>query len=126
MSGRCEPGQMWAIVLFADESMTSDFPRELFFDPDIVWHQQQFGKNGQLATANLMVSGSTLYSMVHISDVVQRISRQREYKTRIENRFKGWSQMLMNSILNFAHERSLNVVLSPTAELALPVTHKYC
>ena len=40
--------------------------------------------------------------MVHISDVVQRISRRRSLKTKVENRFKGWNHMLLNGILNFA------------------------
>src|SRR6185312_8139775 len=55
----------------------------------------------------------------HISDIVQRISRRREYKTRIENRFKGWRHLLLNAILNFALERKLDRVLSPASSLAM-------
>src|SRR5262245_48387928 len=74
MYGSCDLEQLWEVVLYADASMVQEFPEELFFDPEVVWHQQQFGKTGQLATANLVVAGSALYSMVHVSDIVQRIS----------------------------------------------------
>jgi hypothetical protein len=118
MYGSFDLEQLWEVVLYADASLVQEFPEELFFDPEVVWHQQQFGKTGQLATANLVVAGSALYSMVHVSDIVQRISRRREHKTRIENRFKGWTHMLMNSILNFAYEKNLSPVFTSTADLA--------
>lgn len=119
MCGPCAVGQLWEIVLYADDSVVAEFPRELFFDPDIVWHQQQFGRPGQVATADVVIAGKTLYSMAHLSDVFQRISRRREHKTRIETKLRGWSHMLMNSIVNFACERGLTAVRTPTAELAL-------
>ena len=119
MCGPCELNQMWEIILYADTPTIDEFPPELFFDDDLVWHQQQFGKIGQVATANLVEMGTTLYTMVHISDIVQRISRRREYKTRIENRFKGWHHLLLNAILNFALERKLDRVLSPASSLAM-------
>ena len=102
MCGEVSPDQHWELVLHAAPSLVGQFPSELFFDDDIVWHQQQFGRPGQIATANLVVRGAELYTMVHISDLVQRISRRRSLKTRIENRFKGWNHMLLNGILNFA------------------------
>jgi hypothetical protein len=110
--------QMWEIILYADRSMIEEFPQDLFFDDDIIWHQQQFGRPGQVATANLLLSGNTLYSMVHISDLVQRISRRKEHRTRIENKFRGWNFMLLNAILNFASERRVNSVYLPTAASA--------
>ena len=97
----------------------AEFPEDLFFDPELIWHQQHFGRPGQIATANLVVRQDRLYSMVHISDLVQRISRRREHKTRIENRFQGWDQMLVNGVLAFAAERRLTTVLTPTADLAI-------
>src|SRR4030095_1095577 len=100
MCGDCDLNQLWEIVLYAARPVIDEFPNELFFDDDLVWHQQQFGKTGQIATANVLLDGDQLYSMVHISDLVQRISRKREYKTRIENRFKGWHHLLLNAILN--------------------------
>ena len=99
-----------------------EFAQALFFDDDVIWHQQQFGKSSQVATANLMRAGDSLYSMVHISDLVQRISRKREFKTRIENQFKGWSQILLNSILNFAIENDIATIHSPVSDWALTNT----
>ncbi|MCI0455045.1 MAG: hypothetical protein L0Y68_08635 [Candidatus Dadabacteria bacterium] len=122
MCGEDDPNKHWMVVLYASAPLIDQFPAELFFDDDIIWHQQQFGKIGQLATANLVVDGVNLYTMVHISDLVQRISRRKEYKTRIENWFKGWPHMLLNSIMNFAVENSIKQIYSPTAGLALEHT----
>lgn len=122
MCGDLELDQLWETVIYATPPLIHEFPKELFFDDDLIWHQQQFGKIGQIATANLVVDGDRCYSMVHISDLVQRISRRREYKTRIENRFKGWNHMLLNSTLNFALENNLKTVYSPTSDLAIENT----
>ena len=54
------PNFLWEIILYASESSTAEFPKELFFDEDIVWHQQHLGKIGQIATANLIVEGEKL------------------------------------------------------------------
>ncbi len=102
MCGDVNPDQLWELVLYAAPSIAAQFPADLFFDDDIAWHQQQFSRPGQIATANLVVRGPELYTMVHISDLVQRIPRRRSLKTRVENRFKGWNHMLLNGILNFA------------------------
>jgi hypothetical protein len=114
--------QLWEIVIYADNPVIDEFPKELFFDDDLIWHQQQFGKTGHIATANIVLDGSHLYSMVHISDLVQRISRSRHHKTRIENRFKGWPNMLLNSIMNFAIENNCATVYSPTSDWAMANT----
>ena len=116
------PNQLWQVVLYAAPSAIADLPPELFFDDDIIWHQQHLGRVGLVATANLVLRGDTLYTNNHLSDLVQRISRRRELKTRIENRFKGWNHMLLNGILNFAVERNLKRVLIPTAELVISMT----
>lgn len=118
MCGAVDADAAWEIVLYAGSPQVDEFPRELFFDDELVWHRQQFGLPGQLASANLVVDGDTLHSMVHLSDVVQRIGRRREHKTRIENRFRGWVAMLLNAVLNFALERGVATVRTPTADLA--------
>jgi len=118
MCGATDPQRCWEIVLYAAPALIEEFPNDLFFDDDLVWHQQHFGRAGQIATANLWVDGGKLYSMVHISDLVQRIGRRREHKTRIENRFKGWHLMVLNAIGNFALEHGLARIYSPTAEFA--------
>lgn len=125
MCGINEPNKLWEIVLYCCDSLIEPFPEELFFDDNIVWHQQQFGKVGQVATANLAIDGDKLYSYIHGSDIVQRISRRREYKTQIEKRFKGWHHMLLNSILNFATENGFQYLYLPTSDLAIKYTdHK--
>jgi hypothetical protein len=122
MTSFCELNHIYEIILYAESPVIDEFPQELFFDDDLVWHQQQFGIPGQIATANLLIAGNSLYTMVHISDLVQRISRSRDHRTRIENRFKGWHHLLLNAILNFAIERNLNPVYSCTSEIALKHT----
>ena len=118
MCGPVDPDAAWEIVLYAAGPQLDEFPAELFFDDDLVWHRQQFGLPGHLATANLVLRGRTLHSMVHISDVVQRIGRLREHKTRIENRFRGWVHMLLNAVMNFALEQGVAEVRTPVSELA--------
>ena len=118
MCGENDPNKLWEVVLYATGPEMNELPKELFFDDNIIWHQQQFGKAGQVATANLVADGNRLYTMVHISDLVQRISRRRQYKTKIENWFKGWPHMLLNSIMNFAAENGMEKIYTPTADLA--------
>jgi peptidoglycan/xylan/chitin deacetylase (PgdA/CDA1 family) len=59
-----------------------------------------------------------LFTMIHQSDLVQRISRRREHKTQIENRFKGWHDMLLNGLLQIAVEWGVRTIRSPAASLA--------
>jgi len=124
MCGSCKPDQLTELVLYAHPSCLGEFPRELFFDKDLCWHQQQFGKPGQIATANLLRRGAELYTMVHQSDLVQRAKRAPRYRTRLQNRFKGWNYMLLNGILNFAVEQQVKSVYLPTAQLALRHTDR--
>lgn len=119
MCGIDDPNASWEVVLYATGSAAAEFPENLYFDDDVVWHQQQFGEAGQVATANLVVTSKCLYGNNYLSDLVQRISRRREHKTRIENRFGGWTFMLLNAILNFALEQKLEYIFSPTADFVL-------
>lgn len=119
MCGKEDPAMMWEIVLYADPAMLAEFPPDLFFDDEVIWHQQQFGRPGQVATASLVLDGATVYSITHVSDLVQRVSRRRQHKTRIESRFGGWSHMLLNAVLSFADEHGARRVCTPTAELAM-------
>lgn len=122
MVGKTNPNQLWEVILYAASPVLGEFPQELYFNDDIVWHQQQLGRTGQIASANLVVVGSALYGNNYLSDLVQRISKIRSFKTRVENRFKGWPYMLLNSILNFALENNINRVYSPTADFVLQHT----
>lgn len=118
MCGIEDPSAIWELILYAGGESLERLPAELFFDNELVWHQQQFGRVGQVASANVVLDGDEAYSMVHISDLVQRISRRREHKTRVENVFKGWSHMLLNAVLCFALERGCKRVRTPTTALA--------
>ena len=96
-----------------------NFPNDLFFDNDIVWHQEHFGKPGQIATANLIIDGDNLYTLEHVSDIVQRIHLRKEYRTRINSCFGHWHHMMLNSILNFAVENNLTTIYSPSADFLM-------
>jgi hypothetical protein len=122
MCGVDDPGKLWEIVLYAEKQLVDEFPEDLFFDDDIIWHQQQFGRAGQIATANLVIKQNEVFGMNYLSDLVQRISRRREYKTRIENKFKGWHHLLLNCIMNFALENDFKKFYSPTADLVIAHT----
>ena len=118
MCGKDDPERMREIVLYAEPPVLTEFPPDLFFDDELVWHQQQLGLPGQVACANLVLAGSTVNSITLVSDLVQRISRRREHKTRIEKRFDGWCHMLLNAVLSFADEQRATRVRIPTAALA--------
>lgn len=115
---RPDPSQLWEVVLFALPSATDGLPPDLFFDDDLMWHRQHFSLQGQVALASMLVQGSQLYTAVHHSDLVQRISRRRQYKTLVDTRLRGWDRMLLNSILGFAVEHDITTVNVPTAEYA--------
>ena len=113
------PNSLWEIILYAWGDSIDEFPEELFFDDDIIWHQEHFGMPGQIATANLIIDGDKLYTLEHVSDLVQRIHIQKEYRTRISSCFGHWHHMLLNSILNFAVENNLTCIYSPSADFLM-------
>jgi len=119
MCSETEPNVQSEFVLYAAPELAREFPDELWFDDDLIWHQQQFGRAGQVATANLRADGRDLYAMVLVSDLVQRISRRPREKSRIENRFKGWPQMLLNALLAYAAENGFADFYVPRSEWAL-------
>ena len=122
MRGIKQPNKLWQINLYAYGEYINEFPQDLFFDKDIIWHQQHFGKVGHVALAYVAIEGDMLYGLNYVSDLVQRISRNREYKTRIESKFNGWHHMLLNDIVNFAIENNIKTFYSPTADLAMENT----
>lgn len=119
MCGIKQPNKFWQINLHAYGEYINEFPKELFFDKDVIWHQQHFGRVGHVALAYIAVEGHRLYGLNYVSDLVQRISRDREHKTRIESQFRGWNHMLLNDVLNFAIENNIKTFYSPTADLVM-------
>jgi hypothetical protein len=122
MCGTEDVNRHWQLLLFADSSLTDRFPRELFFDDDVLWHQQHLGRPGQVASVSLVVEPDVIHTMVHQSDLVQRIGRVRRHKTQIENRFRGWPWMLVNGVVACALERGIATVRTPTSKLAMRQT----
>ena len=118
MCGTTAAEECWQLLLYADDPVCRLFPDDLYFDDEVVWHQQQYGRRGQVASATLLRRGDVLRTVIHQSDLVQRISRRREHKTQIENRFKGWHDMLLNGLLQIALEWGVRTIRSPVASLA--------
>ncbi len=113
------PNSLWEIILYARGDSINKFPKELFFDNDIIWHQEHFGKPGQIATANLILNGENLYTLEHVSDLVQRIYLRKEYRTSVYRYFGYWHHMLLNSILNFAVENNHTCIYSPSSDFLI-------
>ena len=110
--------ECFQLVLHAAPEVCREFPAELFFCRDLIWHQQHLGLPGHIAVADLVLVGRRLYTTARFSDVVQRIPRRRDLKNRIERVFRGWDQMLLNGIVHFALRRGVRDIWFPTAELA--------
>lgn len=119
MCGPCRLEQIWEMAVYAHPSRLAEFPAELFFDDDLVWHQQQFGRPGLVATADLVVTDARLYSLAPHSDLVQRAARRPAHRTRIQKVFKGWDLMVLNGLLSFAVAQDLQEVYIPGVDLAL-------
>ena len=117
-----EPERHWELVLYAAGALVDEFPADLYFDDDVNWHRQQFGRRGQVATANLVLSDGVVHCTVLVSDLVQRIARRREHKTQVEKRFAGWPHMLLNAVLDFAHGRGAHTLRLATADRAVEHT----
>jgi hypothetical protein len=116
------PAELWQMVLHATRPAIDEFPDELFFDSDLLWHQQHFNRVGQVASVSLAARGAILFTMAHQSDLVQRISRLRASKTRVERVFNGWHHLLLNSIASMAAQRGFREVRVPTSRLAMEHT----
>jgi peptidoglycan/xylan/chitin deacetylase (PgdA/CDA1 family) len=119
LCGVIEPDALHQVVLHAYGPVLDEFPAGLFFDEEILRHGQHFNLPGQVATAALARDGSTLYSMAHHSDLVQRISRRRALKTRVEKRFRGWHRLLLHAIVADAARRGIRRVCVPSARHAM-------
>lgn len=124
MAGITVPESVWQVVVHATSPAIDEFPRDIFFDRDLQWHQQHFHEPGQVASASMVIEGGILYSMAHQSDLVQRISRQRSLKTRVEKVFCGWHHMLLNAIARFATMRGCRELRVPTSRLMMRHTDR--
>lgn len=121
---RLELNNFWQVVIFATSPALDRIPGELFCDDNLMWHRQQFNRPGQVATAALYVDDNTVYTKAHHSDLVQRISRHREAKTRVEKVLKGWHRLMLNCIANFACERDLDRICVATAAASMRLSDR--
>lgn len=121
MSGIHDPAALAQLLLYGLAPEIERLPEDLFFDDDVQWHRQQFGISGQIASANLAFRGDSVYTSAYHSDLVQRIARRSEHRTRVDKLFSGWPRLLLNAVMNAALDRDLRTVYSPTAALA--ITH---
>ncbi len=119
MCGSEDLGAHWQLLVYADPGVVSKFPTELFFDDDLIWHQQQFGLPGQVATASIVIDSGAITTLLHESDLVQRIGRRREHRSQVEKRLRGWPWMVLNGVLAFARERGIERVRVPRSQLAM-------
>jgi hypothetical protein len=121
---RATPDTCWQVLLHAEPPARDKVPASLFFDDDLVWHQQHLGEGGHVASANLVFDGAAVYTNTLVSDLVQRIARRREFKTRVETTFRGWPHLLLNAVAGFARRRGARDLYIPTAALAMRHTDR--
>jgi len=112
----------WEIVIHAAPSLVEELPGELFFDRDLIWHEQHFGLPGQVATANVVLDGERMWAWGMQSDLVQRIKLRPEYKARVNTLFRSWPRMIMNAILDFARERGVSELRTARSEIEIEVS----
>jgi len=124
MLGVTDLERLWQLVVFAESPAIDEFPESLFFDRDLLWHEQHFGRVGQVASVTVVEKGRRLHSIAHQSDLVQRISRHRPFKTRVEKVFQGWHHVLLNAIAGFARDRGCDTLMVPTSTLAMEHTDR--
>ena len=116
----------WQINLYSP--WVDDFPPELFTDPMVNWHNQQFGRRGLIASGGMFIDEGDLYISLLQSDLCQQIAKNRALKeicaSRLNNRFRYWYEILYNAILDFAADLGVQRVYSPTAQQIVRTTVK--
>ncbi len=105
-----------------------DLPADLFVDPVVNWHQQQFGLAGLIASAGVFLGHDALFVSLLQSDLCQQIAKNRRLHeicaSRLNNRFRYWYEVLFNAILDLAIDLNVTHVYSPTAEQIVGTTLK--
>lgn len=114
-------GTFYQMNLYARD--VSGFPRELFTDRKLNWHNQQLGEDGLIAAASLYAQDDALTVVLMQSDLCQQLYRHAELKrtcsTQVRKRFEAWHRMLFNAVLDCALDAGFASVCTPTADLAL-------
>jgi glycosyltransferase involved in cell wall biosynthesis len=129
---RAMPRQLIATGRFVQINLyTTDFyglPDELFWHPEINWHQQQFGLKGLIAAAGLWIKNNTATITTLQSDLCQQLYREpdlrRACKTQVETHFKYWYAILFNAVLDYCAATEISTLYSPTGEQIVKNTTK--
>jgi hypothetical protein len=113
-----EEGTFLQINVYADD--VAGYPDELFFDAQLNWHNQQFGKKGLVGAAGLFLGAAAdgFVTLVQ-SDLVQQIYRAkafREYKSRLENRFHAWARITLGAVVNSATRHGIETLYVPASK----------
>lgn len=126
--GDVRADQLRQIILYASPEAVRDLPQELFFDRNVQWHEQHCGQARQVAWANLVLQDGRLVVTALQSDLVQRIGRIPELRSRVDNRFRAWPHLLWNAVADYALELGLSGFCAPTSrhviENAVPKERK--
>jgi hypothetical protein len=121
-----QAGSFYQLNLYSSES--HGLPDELFWDREINWHGQQFGRSRLIAAAGLWVRGSVATITTMQSDLCQQLYRHPELskscKTRVETRFKYWYIFLLNAVLDACLDGGIATVYSPTGRHIVAHTKK--
>jgi len=123
---RIAAGELVQLNVYSD--WLNGFPDALFTDAAVNWHGQQFGRKGLIAAAGLFIEGTSCVVTYLQSDICQQIYRspslKRAASARLDTRFRYWYRMLFNAILDFAADRGLVAVHSPTGSHIVGATKK--
>jgi hypothetical protein len=121
-----ERGRFFQLNLY-----TTDFyglPEELFSDPEINWHRQQFGQKGLIAAAGLWIRNSVATTSGLQSDLCQQLYRHSTLKfackARVQTHFRYWYAYLFNAVLDFCIDLGISTVLCPTGDQVVANTRK--
>jgi hypothetical protein len=113
-----EAGRFAQINLYTTDFY--DLPEELFWHPEINWHQQQHGLKGLIAAAGLWIRDREVTITTLQSDLCQQLYRhavlRNTCKTQVKTHFKYWYAILFNAVLDFCIVNGLSVVYCPTGE----------
>jgi hypothetical protein len=110
---------------------TTDFfglPDDLFTDPEINWHGQQFGQKGLIAAAGLWVHATRATISTLQSDLCQQLYRHGAlrslHRTSVETHFRYWYAFLFNAVMDFCLDLNVAAVRSPTGNQVIANTKR--
>jgi hypothetical protein len=119
-----ERGKFYQLNLYTLEFF--GLPDDLFTDPEINWHGQQFGQKGLIAAAGLWVHAGAATISTLQSDLCQQLHRHGTlrslYRTSVETHFRYWYAFLFNAVMDFCLEFDVAVVRSPTGNQVIANT----